>query len=163
MYKYKITISGVPWQLRAWNASSISFHIKPSLCAYFEVYLARPTSCRLSSPSHFLILSLSLRRAPSSPSLLSCGWYDELFMTSTQEQVESTTLERPSTNGASSKERCPIHIQTYSSYRAWFARKKELISSDVQRNEYAFEIVTWHRCDPDVVINNALDNGNAFI
>jgi len=122
-----------------------------------------PCTAYLLSLVFSVSFSHSFSLAPSSPSLLSCGRYDELFMTSTQEQVESTTLERPSTGGASSKERCPIHIQTYSSYRAWSARKKELISSDAQRNEHASEIATRHRCDPDVVINDALDSGNAFI
>lgn len=80
------------------------------MCLPWSVYLARPISCRCLPRFHFLVLSLSLRRAPSSASLLSCGRYDELFMNSTQEQVESTTLERPGTGGASSGERCPRYI-----------------------------------------------------
>lgn len=52
---------------------------------------------------------LALRRAPS---LLSCGRYDELFMNGTQEQVESTTLERL---GANEGERGGCLLDTYPS------------------------------------------------
>lgn len=54
------------------------------------------------------------------------GRYNELFMNSIQEQVESTTLERPD-----AFLRCPIYIQTYSSYRAGSRKKKKGINIGV--------------------------------
>lgn len=132
------------------------------LCLYLKAYLAWSIFfvAVFSVFSIFSFLSLFLYRFFLSFTPLSllhlffrAGRYDELFMNSIQEQVESTTLERPD-----AFLRCPIHIQTYSSYRAGSRKKKELTSELHRRNEFYFRDREATSMRNDIIINEAIDN-----